>query len=796
MPTLLVTILAILGLSSTALAADDGDSVMDHQDLDHDNDGIPTYVEGTDDLDGDGLGNHLDLDADGDGVLDVDEAGYGSADLDNNGRVDGGVSAWGVPLDVVQGSLPTLCEEASNVGENLYFDAPSLRYGTWGSIPEHHVPGWQTDASNGRIEIWNGWLPNTWATQPQNELPTRSQHVEVNGGALDNLFQSIVTNPGDTYVLTTAYRQRAWSTETLELFVDGVSQGTLAPGFDWTVETWRFTATSALTEIRFVGSAPNSGQVGNLLDIVGLANDCVLPDVNSDGQPDFLDDTVDGSGGPQSTTNGIAGGLESNGRMGPAMAQRTLLKRFGAPLPMLIGRSDLPAWVPLTGPGGSVPVPSTPGDLPTITNAKDVHGVDYIADDGTTVATILLVAAEGAHYEHSKPICDRAHGAVLESTSTARIDGHEVVGGRFVHGAASDNTRLLTLYGGLTDEAVEVASCWLLEDRPAPEPGQRVVTAQVWSSMPGAEDELAQAMLHQVRQTAEVTWKAEGCSSPEAWFAKADTLGGAIHLRVSNPHAVASQVQLSLTDYDGERRTERFDLDEGELSSLTLEPGWFLDGNAELLDASGEILDRVWLSDGFWASVDDALWRGDSAVEQWDVAPCDRPAAAAGLTLAGCATLEATVDDFVVAARVLPGAGVNITSWKGIGVHLTSTTEAQLCVESNQAQTGACVTLPANPDGGWVELPLADLHTLDAGARSPLFTASAISFVFDTAGPTSATIDSLTLLDDSPASIRSTEAMLASINTTEPPSAGCSSTGTAPAAWWFLGLLGLARRRP
>lgn len=65
----------------------DGDGIDDASDLDHDNDGLPTTVEGTTiDSDGDGVVDQLDLDSDGDAIPDVIEAGL--ADVDNNWLVD------------------------------------------------------------------------------------------------------------------------------------------------------------------------------------------------------------------------------------------------------------------------------------------------------------------------------------------------------------------------------------------------------------------------------------------------------------------------------------------------------------------------------------------------------------------------------------------------------------------------------------------------------------------------------------------------------------------------------------
>ncbi len=65
----------------------DGDGILDVDDLDDDNDGIPDTVEGTADTDGDGIPDSLDLDADNDGIPDAVEAG--GADVNGDGILDG-----------------------------------------------------------------------------------------------------------------------------------------------------------------------------------------------------------------------------------------------------------------------------------------------------------------------------------------------------------------------------------------------------------------------------------------------------------------------------------------------------------------------------------------------------------------------------------------------------------------------------------------------------------------------------------------------------------------------------------
>ncbi|MGF1558637.1 MAG: gliding motility-associated C-terminal domain-containing protein [Flavobacteriaceae bacterium] len=66
----------------------DGDGILDVNDIDDDNDGIPDTVEGGGDTDGDGIPDWFDLDSDNDGIPDIVEAGGADADTDGDGEVD------------------------------------------------------------------------------------------------------------------------------------------------------------------------------------------------------------------------------------------------------------------------------------------------------------------------------------------------------------------------------------------------------------------------------------------------------------------------------------------------------------------------------------------------------------------------------------------------------------------------------------------------------------------------------------------------------------------------------------
>ncbi len=88
----------------------DGDAVLNHLDLDDDNDGIPDLQEGggTVDSDGDSIPDSRDLDSDNNGISDLIESGVDdplSLDSDNNGMIDGnGAADTNGLADIVESS--------------------------------------------------------------------------------------------------------------------------------------------------------------------------------------------------------------------------------------------------------------------------------------------------------------------------------------------------------------------------------------------------------------------------------------------------------------------------------------------------------------------------------------------------------------------------------------------------------------------------------------------------------------------------------------------------------------------
>jgi len=215
-------------------------------------------LSGTD-TDGDGVFDSVDLDDDNDGILDTVECAGLSVPFENGG----------FELPVVSGSYT--------------------------QTSETNVPGWQTTATDGLIEIW---------TSGFNGVPSQegNQFVELNATQISTLFQTFNLNGlGGTVDWSVYHRGRSaveianvlfgetLATTTVE---QTMTDGTTAWGF----YSGTFTIPPGQTTLVIAFESVVGGSVGNFLDniVVSINEDC--KDTDNDGVNDDMDLDSDNDG--------------------------------------------------------------------------------------------------------------------------------------------------------------------------------------------------------------------------------------------------------------------------------------------------------------------------------------------------------------------------------------------------------------------------------------------------------------------------------------------------------------------
>ncbi|WP_415820377.1 immunoglobulin-like domain-containing protein, partial [Listeria booriae] len=152
--------------------------------------------------------------------------------------------------------------------QNGSFEQPAVVYGGWNTFDQSQVPGWQTTASDGLIEIQNH--------NENRDAADGEQYAELNAYEASALYQDIATTPGAKVRWQVSHRGRhTTDTATVEFGSPGNLKliDTMTTSVDaWKTYSGTYTIPAGQTTTRFqfeaVGGDPRNG---NLLDNIVFA---------------------------------------------------------------------------------------------------------------------------------------------------------------------------------------------------------------------------------------------------------------------------------------------------------------------------------------------------------------------------------------------------------------------------------------------------------------------------------------------------------------------------------------------
>ena len=492
-------------------------------------------------------------------------------------------------------------------------------------------------------------------------------------------------------------------------------------------------------------------------------------DRDSDGLSDFDEECTVGSDAdnPDSDGDGVIdgdqyvvptsgqnGGLESNGRLAPALARRAIRRTRESPIVVRKNVSRIAALIPHEAIVGDYSVDVSPTDLVEITNATDVYSVDYLDSSGVLRGSVLAIETQGEHYEHSKAVCDRADGAMVTSLSSEYLLDFELARAEYVNSNSSsrDVGISFALYiDERTGRATRLESFWLQDRYTSVTASERAVSFQVWA---GKHKDLAVLVkriidgilthypeLHEVNDGVEVDEESDENKrmetttlpiAPNAFIAWGRTLGGEIKLDLRY-NSGARDAVIRVTSLDQDNRSEsvrEFAVRMDDLQTpLTVQSELFLDATVELV-RDGVVEDRVWLSDGAWAPFDDSLWGGSTVLSRFERMDCkgeDNNTLANGdVELSGCGAVDATVSQsngYAGVARHI-STPIALNTWSEMSFYLRSERSTQVCIDVLDSNERGCVSVGANATDARVSIPMEDFGISDTAlgkVQKPIF---------------------------------------------------------------------------
>ncbi|MEN8786512.1 MAG: lectin-like protein, partial [Flavobacteriales bacterium] len=227
-----------------------------------------------------------DTDTDGDGLSDANEILIGSDPNlfeDNDGD---GISDHFDPDDDNDGIIDAIeCASVTVLINGGFDDGPSFNM-----QDQSTVPGWNTTASDGQIEIWG----NGFQSVPSVEGPGQA---ELNANVSGALYQTVSTTPGQNIIWSVYHRKRGTAGAASEILNVKVSSGasisssstlftSTAVNGVWSFYSGVYSVPAGQTTTTFFfEGAGGSGSFGNIIDEISFSepsNSC-LQDTDGDG---------------------------------------------------------------------------------------------------------------------------------------------------------------------------------------------------------------------------------------------------------------------------------------------------------------------------------------------------------------------------------------------------------------------------------------------------------------------------------------------------------------------------------
>jgi Domain of unknown function (DUF4114)/Secretion system C-terminal sorting domain len=459
-------------------------------------------------------------------------------------------------------------------------------------------------------------------------------------------------------------------------------------------------------------------------------------------------------GSVNTITSGNTGGLESDGCLASAIANRNF-KRSKTPTvsyenPEALqafkevkkgalqtrGDVELEQYIP-ENPffQPSRAMLSTPNDLIGITNAKKVLSVDYFdAATEERLAAVLTTKTESKVYDHTKTICDRLVGSTLVNTENIMIENMPFIRSTLLR---EDGALEYTIcFSVCKDNATSVTfvSRWGLDEYPS----QPVFfNYQVWAEAPHISQKIVEEIIAKFRgQFANINTATEG-KIPTVYVRNGFYDNGFLTLKIYNPTQAKS---LTIKGNSAPTETlerlpfnHKITLNGEEEETVKIFVGSVFDMGFTLKANNAEAADALYFADGVWG-ID--YNKNASKVDKFDVNNTI-PTNETGLyTLERDPILRGQVKDYVSMFRTLRPAATatNVSNFKnltftGSGTEIVDVTLIKKSVTDWRKQYRTEVRLENEAKS--FNIALADFSN---GTSEPLVADDLTSIVFTVKG--------------------------------------------------------------
>lgn len=308
------------------------------------------------------------------------------------------------------------------------------------------------------------------------------------------------------------------------------------------------------------------------------------------------------------------GGLESNGNLASRIAQRNFKREknnthFDMKATQtkhstneLLKSSSLNSYLPTTGLIGiETAFISSPEDLLSITNAKEIYSVDIYNND-SRVSAALATRTEGNIYDHTKVICDRLNSSSLEDVRTVDFRGHKLISSTIKRFTGEvENTLSFSIK--LNEDYNTLYSYWDIKDYPEGD----YLNFQIWGSSFSQVFSIANHIIDQLQLDKPLLDNQNHQPTLPLVFVKSGFYkNGKLHLQIQNKTGLG-QIQFK-GNITSTETSEPLVLDKliplsGQWSEeIIIETGLLFDIGFAISNSRNNQKDALYLADGPWGA--------------------------------------------------------------------------------------------------------------------------------------------------------------------------------------------------
>lgn len=245
---------------------------------------------------------------------------------------------------------------------------------------------------------------------------------------------------------------------------------------------------------------------------------------------------------------------------------------------------------------------SSPVDIVSFTNAKEVFAVDYVNTNKETKAVAFTTKTLGELYDHTKPICDRLKGATLLDVESVKIDGYDFI--NYTIRNDKGNLEYATAFtvgakagrNNFNLQSAFLTTSYVNEDQ--------MYNFQIWAASPTIVNDMVKEVLAKLKDVAPVNQSIVN-ASPDTYIESGKREGANLNLVIKNGTAATTGF-FKFEDRSNESstgivtRNVPFTVKANGTSTISVPVGDKYESSISMF-LNGEVKDMLYMSDGTWA---------------------------------------------------------------------------------------------------------------------------------------------------------------------------------------------------